>query len=57
MAGRVLRGYAAFMEKRSERAQAAELDHAVEQIAVRRDRLLASLTLIAGVGVIVGLPF
>ena len=46
------------MDKRIERAQtAAELDQAVEQIAVRRDRLLASLTLIAGIGIIVGLPF
>ena len=31
--------------------------HAVENIAARRDRLLASLTLIASIGVIVGLPF
>src|SRR3954471_10510490 len=28
-----------------------------ETITVKRDRLLASLTLIAGIGVIVGLPF
>jgi predicted PurR-regulated permease PerM len=38
-------------------SEAAELDHAVEQIAARRDRLLASMTLILGIGVIVGLPF
>jgi hypothetical protein len=38
-------------------SEAAELDHAVEQIAARRDRLLASMTLIHGIGVIVGLPF
>ena len=36
---------------------ATELEHAVEQVSVRRDRLLASLTLIAGIGVLVGLPF
>ena len=46
------------MEKRSVKiSEAAELEHAVEQVTVRRDRLLASLTLIAGIGVIVGLPF
>ncbi len=38
-------------------SEAAELEHAVEAITVRRDRLLASLTLIAGVGLIVSLPF
>ena len=38
-------------------SEAAELDHAVEQIAARRDRLLASMTLILGIGVVVGLPF
>ena len=38
-------------------AAAAELEHAVEHVSVKRDRLLASLTLIAGIGVIVGLPF
>src|SRR4029453_10011857 len=58
MAGRAMRGYAAFMDKRSVRiSEAAELEHAVEQVTARRDRLLASLTLIAGIGVIVGLPF
>jgi predicted PurR-regulated permease PerM len=36
---------------------AAELEHAVEHVAIKRDRLLASLTLIAGIGVIIGLPF
>jgi predicted PurR-regulated permease PerM len=36
---------------------ATELEQAVEQVSVRRDRLLASLTLIAGIGVLVGLPF
>jgi len=46
------------MEKRSVKiSEAAELEHAVEQVTVRRDRLLASLTLIAGIGVLVGLPF
>ncbi|MCL6682836.1 AI-2E family transporter [Sphingomonas alba] len=47
------------MDKRTDstQASAAELEQAVEQVAVRRDRLLASLTLIAGIGVIVGLPF
>ena len=46
------------MEKRSVRvSETAELEHAVEQVTVRRDRLLASLTLIAGIGVVVGLPF
>jgi len=47
------------MDKRTDRAHVtpAELDHAVENIAARRDRLLASLTLIASIGVIVGLPF
>ena len=46
------------MEKRSDKiSEAAELEHAVEQVTVRRDRLLASLTLIAGIGVLVGLPF
>ncbi len=58
MAGGVVRGYAAVMDKRSAKiSEAAELEHAVEQVAARRDRLLASLTLIAGIGVIVGLPF
>src|SRR5207342_1747916 len=47
-----------FMDKRSVKiSEAAELEHAVEQVTVRRDRLLASLTLIAGIGVLVGLPF
>jgi len=47
-----------FMDKRTERTQTvAELDQAVENVAAKRDRLLASLTLIAGIGVIVGLPF
>jgi predicted PurR-regulated permease PerM len=46
------------MDKRTDNAPtAAELEQAVEGVAVRRDRLLASLTLIAGIGVIVGLPF
>src|SRR5829696_1241220 len=36
---------------------AAELEQAVEHASVKSDRLLASLTLIAGIGVIVGLPF
>ena len=46
------------MDKRTERAaDLAELDDAVEHVAAKRDRLLASLTLIAGIGVIVGLPF
>ncbi len=46
------------MDKRTDRAQAAaELDSAVEHVTAKRDRLLASLTLIAGIGVIVGLPF
>ena len=47
------------MDKRTDSTQAtaAELEQAVEHVAVRRDRLLASLTLIAGIGVIVGLPF
>ena len=53
-----MRGYAALMDKRSVRvSEAAEIEHAVEQVTARRDRLLASLTLIAGIGVIVGLPF
>src|SRR5688500_19530752 len=47
------------MNKRTEdrAVAAAELEQAVEQASVKSDRLLASLTLIAGVGVIVGLPF
>ena len=46
------------MDKPTDREQtAAELDDAVEHVSAKRDRLLASLTLIAGVGVIVGLPF
>jgi predicted PurR-regulated permease PerM len=58
MAGRELRGYAAAMDKSAVKvSEAAELEHAVEQVAARRDRLLASLTLIAGIGVLVGLPF
>ena len=36
---------------------ADELEQAVENASVKSDRLLASLTLIAGIGVIVGLPF
>jgi predicted PurR-regulated permease PerM len=36
---------------------AADLEQAVEQASVKSDRLLASLTLIAGIGVVVGLPF
>ena len=43
--------------KNAKVSEAAELEHAVEAITVRRDRLLASLTLIAGIGVLVGLPF
>jgi predicted PurR-regulated permease PerM len=48
-----------FMDKRANSVEtaAAELDQAVEHIAVKRDRLLASLTLIAGIGVVIGLPF
>jgi predicted PurR-regulated permease PerM len=47
------------MDKRTDdsAAAAAEFDTAVENLAAKRDRLLASLTLIAGIGVIVGLPF
>jgi predicted PurR-regulated permease PerM len=47
------------MDKRTEdsSAVAADLEQAVEHVSVKRDRLLASLTLIAGIGVIVGLPF
>ena len=43
------------MDKRA--VEAAELDHTEEQLAAKHTRLLASLTLIAGIGVIVGLPF
>jgi predicted PurR-regulated permease PerM len=43
------------MDKRA--VEAAELDHTEEQLAAKHARLLASLTLIAGIGVIVGLPF
>lgn len=48
-----------FMDKRANSVEtaAAELEQAVEHIAVKRDRLLASLTLIAGIGVVIGLPF
>ena len=46
------------MDKRSVKiSEAAELEQAVEHVSVKRDRLLASLTMIAGIGVIVGLPF
>ena len=47
------------MDKRANSVEtaAAELEQAVEHIAVKRDRLLASLTLIAGIGVVIGLPF
>ena len=47
------------MDKRTDNsaASAAELEHAVEHIAARRDRLLASLTLIAGIGAAVAVPF
>jgi len=38
-------------------AAAAELEHAVEHIAVKRDRLLAALTLIGGIGLVIALPF
>ena len=40
------------MDKRTDdsAAVAAELEHAVEHVAAKRDRLLASLTLIAGIG-------
>ncbi len=46
------------MDKRTENpaAPATELDGS-EQLAAKRARLLASLTLIAGIGVVVGLPF
>ena len=44
-----------YMDKRA--VEAAELDHTEEQLAAKHARLLASLTLIAGIGVIVGLPF
>ena len=47
------------MDKRNDDSAvvAAELEQAVEHASVKSDRLLASLTLIAGIGVIVGLPF
>ncbi len=47
------------MDKRIDSAAAAvaELEHTEEQLAAKRARLLASLTLIAGIGVVVGLPF
>src|SRR3954452_14166562 len=53
----------AAMDARTRKHQDAEEETAdearalAETITVKRDRLLASLTLIAGVGVIVGLPF
>ena len=36
---------------------AAELEHAVEHVSMKRDRLLASLTLIGGIGLVIALPF
>ncbi|MGZ8312993.1 MAG: AI-2E family transporter [Allosphingosinicella sp.] len=38
-------------------APVAELDHELEDTTYRRDRLLASLTLISGVGLAVAMPF
>ncbi len=46
------------MDKRTENPTAPETElDGSEQLAAKRARLLASLTLIAGIGVIVGLPF
>ena len=48
------------MDARTKKQQAAEEEEAhlvAEAVSVKRDRLLASLTLIAGVGLIVALPF
>jgi predicted PurR-regulated permease PerM len=57
------RHYAELMDART-RKQAEDRDETVDEarmlaetISVKRDRLLASLTLIAGIGLIVGLPF
>ncbi|HWI88686.1 MAG TPA: AI-2E family transporter [Sphingomicrobium sp.] len=51
------------MDARTRRQQQLEEEHGdearvlAEAITVKRDRLLASLTLVAGIGLIVGLPF
>src|SRR5678815_1716996 len=55
------RGYAAAMDARTTKRKMAEtVNHAhelAEAFTAKRDRLLAALTLIAGVGLIVALPF
>jgi predicted PurR-regulated permease PerM len=61
MAGRAVPGYAAAMDARTSTHDADDPHDEVHQLAegltVKRDRLLASLTLIAGVGLLVALPF
>ena len=63
LAGGRAADYAAVMDARTRRQQRLEEDHGdeasvlAEAIATKRDRLLAGLTLIAGIGVLVALPF
>jgi predicted PurR-regulated permease PerM len=61
MATSAVRGYAAAMDARTRTHDADdphdEVHHLAEGLTAKRDRLLASLTLIAGVGLIVSLPF
>ena len=63
LAGAKAPDYVAFMDARTKRQQRLEDDHGdeasvlAEAIATKRDRLLASLTLIAGIGILVALPF
>jgi predicted PurR-regulated permease PerM len=63
LAGAQARDYAAAMDARTRKQHQLEEEHGdeasvlAEAIAAKRDRLLAGLTLIAGIGVVVALPF
>jgi len=61
MASRRARGYGAVMDARTSKHRAEggdEESHALgEGLTIKRDRLLASLTLISGVALLIGLPF
>jgi predicted PurR-regulated permease PerM len=61
MASRRARGYGALMDARTSKHKGGgdeEESHAlVEGLTLKRDRLLASLTLISGLALLIGLPF
>ena len=59
MARRAGRGYADFMDARTSKKAAAspEIPHAFVESSAKRDRLLASIALIAGIATLIALPF